>query len=135
MNLTIHLSFNGQCQEAFRFYAECLRGEIVTMLAYGNSPMSAQVPPEFQEKIVHATLKALGASIAGADALLNDYHPPAGFYVLLDLDEAPEAERIFAALAEKGEVRMPLQPTFWASRFGVLVDRFGIPWEINCGLG
>ena len=103
MNLTVHLTFNGQCQEAFRFYAECLRGEIVTMLAYGNSPMSAQAPPEFQEKIVHATLKALGASIAGADALLNDYHPPDGFYVLLDLTERPKPNAFLPPWLEKEE--------------------------------
>jgi PhnB protein len=133
MNLSFHLTFDGQCEAAFAFYERCLGGTIVTMLRYGDSPMAAQAPQEWQDKIVHAKIDIRGNALAGADALPKDYAPPRGFFVLLDVDDSTDAERIFHALSENGTVRMPIQKTFWATRFGVVVDRFGIPWEINCG--
>ena len=129
MKLTVHLTFAGRCEEAFRFYQSCLGGTIVTMLKYGDSPVEA--PAEWREKILHATLVAGDLVLAGADPV--EYVPPQGFFALLEVDEAAEAERLFGLLAEGGTVGMPLQETFWAARFGVLVDQFGIPWEINCG--
>ena len=134
MKLSIHLMYRGQCEAAFRFYERCLDGAIVTMLKYGNSPMAAEVPPDWREKIVHASLTVGGHVLAGADLLPKDFASPQGFFALLDIDDPSDAERVFHALSENGTVRMPIQKTFWASRFGVLVDQFGIPWEINCGL-
>ena len=132
MKLYPHLAFNGECEAAFQFYAQCFGGEIVTMLAYGNSPMAEQAPPEWRGKILHATLNFGENVLAGSDSLPGQYEQPKGFQVLLGVDDPVEAERIFHALAENGRVLMPIQQTFWARRFGVLVDRFGIPWEINC---
>lgn len=135
MKLSPHLSFNGECEAAFRFYERCFGGDIVTMLAYGNSPMAEQAPPEWKGKILHATLNFGDNILAGSDSLPGQYEKPKGFQVLLGIDDSVEAERIFNALAENGTVLMPIQQTFWARRFGVLVDRFGIPWEINCEQG
>jgi len=132
MKLSPHLSFNGECEAAFRFYERCFGGDIVTMLAYGNSPMAEQAPPEWKGKILHATLNFGDNVLAGSDSLPGQYERPKGFQVLLGIDDQVEAERIFNALAENGTVLMPIQQTFWALRFGVLVDRFGIPWEVNC---
>ena len=132
MSFSSHLMFNGECETAFRFYAECFGGTIATMLSYGQSPLAAQAPPEWQAKILHATLQAGDATLAGVDPMPGSYVRPQGFFVLLEPKSVAEAERIFAALAEGGTVSMPLAPTFWASRFGVVTDRFGIPWEINC---
>jgi PhnB protein len=132
MKLNPHLSFGGQCEAAFQFYERCLGGKILTMLTYGNSPMAEQVPPEWRGKILHATLTVGDNVLVGADVLPEQYEPPKGFQVLLGMDDPVEAERIFQALAENGTVQMPLQKTFWAVRFGVLVDQFGVPWEINC---
>jgi PhnB protein len=132
MKLYPHLSFNGECEAAFRFYAKCFGGDIVTMLAYGNSPMADQAPPEWRGKILHATLHFGDNILAGSDSLPGQYEQPKGFQVLLGIDDPVEAERIFNALAEGGTVLMPIQQTFWALRFGVLVDRFAVPWEINC---
>jgi PhnB protein len=102
------------------------------MLPYGNSPMAEQVPPDWRDKIVHANF-AMGVTVlAGADVLPERYVKPQGFYVLLGVDDPLDAERIFSALAENGEVHMAIQKTFWSARFGVLTDQFGIPWEINC---
>ena len=132
MEVTSHLMFCGQCEEAFKFYERLLGGKLVTMLTYGNSPMAGQVPLEWRDKIVHASLNLAGGTLAGADVLLEQYERPQGFYVLLGIDEPGDAERVFASLAEDGVVRMPIQQTFWSVRFGVLVDRFGIPWEVSC---
>jgi PhnB protein len=135
MKLSPHLSFGGQCEAAFQFYERCLGGKILTMLTYGNSPMAEQVPPEWRGKILHATLTVGDNVLVGADVLPEQYEPPKGFQVLLGMDDPVDAERIFQALAENGTVQMPLQRTFWAVRFGVLVDQFGVPWEINCEQG
>ncbi len=132
MQVSFHLVFGGQCEAAFQFYERALGGKIVDILSYGNSPMAEQIPPEWRGKIVHATFAVGVTVLAGADVLPEQYVKPQGFYVLLSVDDTMDAERIFSALAESGEVQMALQKTFWSPRFGVLTDQFGIPWEINC---
>jgi PhnB protein len=132
MRLNPHISFGGQCEAAFHFYERCLGGKIVTMLTWGNSPMATEVPPEWHEKICHATLTVGASELAGADAPPEQYERLRGFQVLLGIDDPVDAERIFQALAQNGTVQMPMQKTFWATRFGVLIDQFGVPWEINC---
>jgi PhnB protein len=132
MKLTPHLAFGGQCEAAFKFYERCLGGKIITMLTYGDSPMAEQAPAEWRGKIVHATLTAGDSSLMGADVLPGQYERPRGFHILLGIDDPAEAERIYQALVENGSAQMPLQQTFWAVRFGVLVDQFGVSWEINC---
>ena len=127
-----HLIFGGQCEQAFTFYESLLDGKIVTMLTYGASPMAGQVPPEWAGKIVHAALSLGDQVLSGADALPGEYEQPRGFYVLLQPTDLAESERIFLQLAERGQVRLPIQETFWSPAFGVVVDRFGIPWEISC---
>jgi len=130
---SIHLTFAGECEAAFEHYARCLGGTIKLMLKYAQSPMAGDVPEEWREKIVHAHLEVGQAVFAGADVQPKDYQAPQGFYCLLDIADPAEAERVFHCLAEDGTVKMAIQETFWAKRFGVLVDRFGTPWEINCG--
>jgi PhnB protein len=132
MKLNPYLTFNGQCEAAFQFYEQCLGGKIVAMLTHGNSPIAEQVPSEWRNKILHATLMVGDAVLMGADAPPERYETPRGFSVSIHIKDPAEAERIFNALAESGTVQMPLQQTFWAARFGVLVDRFGIPWLVNC---
>ena len=133
MKLSTHLTFNGQCRAAFDLYRQCFGGEFVTMLTYGDSPMAAQTPPEWRDKIMHAALKIGEEVLAGVDLPSKDFQPPRGFFVLIEVVNPEEAERIFHSLAVNGTIHMPMQQTFWAQRFGVLVDQFGIPWEINCG--
>lgn len=132
MQLNPLLSFNGQCEAAFHFYERCLGGKIVTMMAHAGTPMEAQVPAEWRDKILHATLRMGDAVLMGADAPPDRYEKPQGVSVALHLKDPTEADRIFKELAQNGMVRMPLQQTFWAVRFGMLVDQFGIPWLINC---
>ena len=132
MQLNPHLSFDGQCEEAFKFYQQCLGGNIQTMMTWGDSPMADQVPSECHDRIIHATLIAGGTTLMGADAPPDRYEEPRGFAVAIQVNDPADAERIFAALSEDGTVTMPLQQTFWTVRFGMLVDRFGIPWMVNC---
>jgi PhnB protein len=132
MQASIHLVFGGQCEAAFQFYERVLGGKMVNILAYGNSPIAEQVPPQWRDKIVHGTFMVGGIVLAGADVLPEQYVKPQGFYFLLSVGDAMEAERIFSALAENGQVHMAVQQTFWSSRFGVLTDQFGVPWEITC---
>jgi len=132
MKLNPHVSFNGECEAAFQLYERCLGGKIVVMLTYGNSPMADQSPPQMRGKIVHATLSVGNNVVYGADVPPEQYQPPKGFHLTVGLDDPNEAERIFYALSQGGTVQMPLQKTFWAVRFGVLTDRFGVSWEINC---
>src|SRR5438552_391663 len=132
MQLNPYLIFNDQCEAAFTFYAQCLGGKIEAMLTNGNSPMADQTPAERHNKILHARLSVGDTILMGSDCPPERYEQAKGFSVTLGIDDPTEAERIFQALAESGTVQMPLQETFWAARFGMLVDRFGTPWMINC---
>jgi PhnB protein len=133
MRANCHVSFDGQCEAAFRFYQHLLGGAIATMLTYGESPMANQVPPEWQRRIVHATLVLDGHELLlGSDAFPNTYQRPQGFSVTLGLPDLTKAKEIFQALAEDGRVDLPFQQTFWSAGFGVVTDRFGVPWEVNC---
>jgi PhnB protein len=126
------LFFNGECEAAFKFYEQCLGGKIVTMMTYGDSPVAEQTSPESRHQIMHAQLTVNDMALMGSDAPSAHFETPQGFSVSLQFDDVVEAERIFQALAENGTIKMPLQETFWAARFGMLVDRFGTPWMINC---
>src|SRR3954453_5015674 len=105
MTLNPHISFDGRCETAFRFYEQCLGGGIVTMLTWGDSPMAAEVPTEWRGKIVHATLTVGAAVLTGADVTPDKYQRPAGFQILLEIDSPVEAERIFQALSDNGTVQ------------------------------
>ena len=134
MKLTpqVALSFNGTCEAAFRCYERCLNGTVTFILTWGKSPSAGDVPADWGDKIYHATLKIGDIVILGGDHLKSRYDPPTGFELVLPMNDALAAERVFEELSDGGSIKMPLQETFWASRFGVLVDRFGIPWTINC---
>ena len=132
MQLNPYLNFNGQCKEAFTFYQQVLGGSIEAMMPHKGSPMENQTPADWQDKILHARLVVDGMELMGSDSPPEYYKEPQGLYISLGMNDPSEAERIFSALAENGKVQMPIQQTFWAIRFGMLVDRFGIPWIINC---
>jgi PhnB protein len=130
MALTAHVWFSGRCREAFSFYAQLFGGELM-MLSYRDTPMAEAVPPEWIDKIVHATLSFEGCELAGSDVQSDYYRRPQGFSVLLGVEGVEKARRVFTALGDGGSIEMPMQETFWSPAFGVLTDRFGIPWEIN----
>jgi PhnB protein len=129
MQLTPYLNFDGQCRQALEFYSRVLGGRIAMSVTYGESPMAGQAPPDW---ILHATFEARGQTLGAADAPPGTYSKPQGLSITIGLADDGEAERIYTALAEGATVHVPLQETFWASRFAMLVDRFGTPWMINC---
>jgi PhnB protein len=133
MKTNPYISFNGQCEEALAFYAKCLGGTVGDINRYGGSPMDGQFPPEWAEKVMHARLSINGVvAIMGSDAMPGRYEAPKGITMSVSALDAEESERVFHALAEGGSVTMPIQPTFWSARFGMLVDRFGVAWMVNC---
>lgn len=132
MSVNPYLFFNGTCEEAFKFYAELLGGRIETMITYAEAPAEEGGSPEQEDKIMHAYLKIGDQALMASDAPPQRYEETKGFYVQLSIGEPEEAERVFKALAEGGGIHMSLQETFWARRFGMLVDRFGVPWMVNC---
>ena len=131
MRLCPHLVFDGQCRAAFTTYQRILGGTITTLLSYGESPTASQVEPQWHDRIVHAALQLDEAELTGADVLPQHYLKPQGFYVTVTLQGPHRGADIFDALARGGDVRLPFQKTFWSPGFGVLVDPYGIPWEIN----
>ncbi|HEY7885422.1 MAG TPA: VOC family protein [Cellvibrionaceae bacterium] len=133
MNLSVHINFNGNCQEAFEYYAQHLNGEIGTLLTFRNSPASANVPEHWQDKIVHANIKIAGIELAGGDNLPEQYNQPKGFCILLGLETEAEVLFIFDKLSPGGDIILSPQKTFWSSCYAIMVDRFGVPWKLNCG--
>jgi PhnB protein len=132
MTVNPYLTFNGQCEEAFKFYERVLKGKIEGMHTHGNSPMASQVPPDWQDKIMHVTLTVGGTTLMGSDAPPQYYQKPQGFSVSINIADPAEADRVFNELSQNAQVKMPIQKTFWAQRFGMLIDRFDIPWMVNC---
>ncbi len=134
MQINAYLNFPGTCEEAFTFYQQVLGGKIDGLFRHAGTPMEAHVPPEWAQKIMHIRLVAGDSELMGSDT------PPgmgAGgaakrFCMSIGLTDTEEAKRIFAALTEGGSVQMPIGPTFWAAMFGMGVDRYGIPWMVNC---
>ena len=135
MQINAYLVFNGNCEEAFNFYAQSLRGDIVTLQRFGDTQGCEGMPAEHKNKVMHVRLH-VGSQVLMA----SDNHPDhpydgvKGCSIAVSVDKAEEAERIFGELSQGGTVIMPMQETFWAQRFGMLTDRFGVPWMINGAL-
>ena len=132
MQLNAYLLFNGNCREAFAFYERTLGAKVESVLTAEGTPAAAHMPPEFHDKILHGRIVVNGATLMASDCPPQYYQTPQGFSLTLSYTEPAEAERIFGALADSGQVKMPIQETFWAKRYGQVVDRFGIPWMVNC---
>ncbi len=132
MQLVPYLSFKGDCEAAFQFYLDLFKGKPGEMFRYAGTPIAGEVPGEWGDKIMHGSITIEGQQLMGADMGPRHYQQPAGFSISLHLKDTGQAERIFKGLSEGGKVTFPLEKTFWAERFGMVTDRFGIPWSINC---
>ena len=132
MELSPYLNFKGECEAAFAFYERCLGGTLGTVFRYAGTPLADQVPADWQDKVMHVSLTLGNQVLMGADVTPARYEEPKGFSLSLQLDNIAEAERIFRQLSTDGRIVMPLEKTFWAARFGVVIDRFGVTWLINC---
>lgn len=127
MKLYTQLNFGGNCEEAFRFYEQHLGGTITMMMNQSQAPGA---PSEAGNAIIHARMNIGDTVLIGNDVPANVFQKMRSVYLYLSLDSAEEAERVHKLLAEGGEIFMPLEETFYASRFSMLRDRFGVSWSI-----
>lgn len=132
MQLNPYLLFNGECEQALKFYEQTLGGKIESLIKFAGSPAAEHAPAGWGDKVLHATIKIDGNLVMASDAPPGHYEKPQGLSISISLDDRAKGESIFNALAEGGTTTMPFARTFWASGFGMCVDRFGIPWMVNC---
>jgi PhnB protein len=131
MQINPYLSFKGDCEAAFKFYEQCLGAQLGAIFRYGGTPLADQVPANWSDKIMHGNLRFGDQVVMAGDVAPDRYEEPKGFSLSIHIKSTADAERIFHELAKDGKVVVPLEQTFWAARFGMVVDRFGIPWLIN----
>ncbi len=132
MHLNPYLLFNGNCAEAFKFYEQTLGGKIEAIMTFNGTPAAEHAPPEWGDKVLHASMTVGDQRLMASDAPPGQYAQPQGISVSISLNDRDKGERIFNALAQGGTTTMPFAKTFWASGFGMCTDRFGIPWMVNC---
>ena len=134
MQIAPYLFFNGQCEEALEFYAQALAGRVTALMRYQGSPMANdQMPPDWHHKVMHANFQAEGAEFMASDGMPGMPAPIYGGFamsVYIPKDVATARSR-FEALADGGKVTMPFAPPFWGGHFGMLIDRFGVPWMVS----
>lgn len=135
MQIENYLFFGGNCEEALEFYKHCLGGEVVALMRYEGSPMDGpELPAEWKKKVMHSTFESKGARFMASDTMPGQPKPQySGFAMSLFVPgEGPEqARKAFDALAAGGQVTMPFEPPFWGGHFGMLTDKFGVPWMVS----
>lgn len=132
LEISAYLSFKGDCEAAFRFYEEALGATPGLLFRYADSPMADVVPEGWEKKIMHGSVRVGQHLIEGADVPPERYEEPKGFSLSLNARSAQEADSLYEQLAKGGRVVYPIAKTFWSERFGMVVDRFGVPWMVNC---
>lgn len=133
-----YLTFNGKCEEALAFYARCLGGNVTFMQRYGGSPMdNAELPADWKDKVMHSVFVADGTGFMASDGMPGQpVQAYSGITMSLNVPkDTARAKGMFDALAAGGQVQMPFAKTFWAEGFGMLTDKFGVPWMVNCQAG
>lgn len=134
MKIHAYLTFDGQCEAAFKYYAECLGGSL-ELMRFGESPEAGNIPAEFHDRVIHVCLSVGDQLLMASDTFPGmPYAGIKGCSISLQVTSVPEAERLYAALSAGGSVQMELQQTFWATRFAMFTDRFGVSWMINCAV-
>ena len=128
MKMNTYVNFSGKCAEAFRYYEKHLGATIGMMMTHAQSPEQGRVNPEWKDAILHARISIGDTELMAAD--IPNAEPMRSAYLTLGMDSDTDAERVFSALSDGGQVLMPIQETFFASRFGQVRDRFGINWMI-----
>lgn len=134
MQVQIYLFFAGRCEEAIDFYKRSLGAEVMMLMRFKDSPEPPQpgmMPPHSEDKVMHASLRIGDTVVMASDGRCDGAPAFQGFSLSLAVADEAEADRVFGALAEGGQVQMPLGKTFWSPRFGMLSDRFGIGWMVS----
>lgn len=128
MKFNTYINFAGTCAEAFHYYEKHLEAKIGTMMTHGQMPAPSNLNPEWKDKVLHARIAIGDTELMAAD--IPNAEPMRSAYLTLRLGSDKEAERVYAALSDGGQMLMPMQETFFASRFGQVRDRFGMNWMI-----
>ncbi len=131
MKTNLYLTFPGNCREAFAFYETTFGSKVLMTMTFGQAPPDAGVPPADADLVLHTAMPLGGLTLMGCDAPAGQEQARSGFQVSVDSPDESEVKRIFAALSEGGVVVMPLGPTFWSPLFGMVRDRFGVPWMVG----
>jgi PhnB protein len=129
-----YLFFGGRCEEALEFYRTALDAEVLMLMRFKESPEPHQpgmLPPGFEEKVMHASFRIGETTLMASDGSCKSETKFDGFSLSISVSDETEADGVFAALASGGQVRMPLEKTFWSPKFGMLTDRFGLGWMIS----
>ncbi|MDB4914537.1 MAG: 3-demethylubiquinone-9 3-methyltransferase [Gemmatimonadetes bacterium] len=127
MKLYAHLNFAGDCEPAFRYYEQHLGGKIIMIMRQNEAP---NAPPDAGKAVIHARLDIAGTVLIGNDVPSSVFKKVRSSYLHLSVDSSEEAERVHAALSDGGEIYMPMEQTFFATRFSQLRDRFGVLWSV-----
>ena len=134
MRIEPYLCFEGRCEEAIEFYKKALGAEVQTMMRFKDMPgpeAASQYPPGSGDKVMHAMLRIGESTVLASDGQCTGKPTFGGISMAMQVKNAAEAEKMFAALADGGQVQMPLAETFWSPRFGMVADRFGVWWMVN----
>ena len=132
MTMTAYIIFNGQCEEALHFYAAALNGEIKSLMRYENSPAEAMA--KTKQNVIHAGFAAPGVIFMASDAGKGGLEASNSgmIHLSLNFNEVADLEKTFGKLSDGARITMPPQETFWGAKFGMLQDKFGINWMLNC---
>jgi PhnB protein len=130
MQVQPYLFFNGRCEEAIEFYRKAVGAELGMLMRWKDCPEKGQGMTQPDDKVMHAALKIGDTTVMASDGGCSGTASFQGFTLSLDAASDAEAERLFIALSDGGQVQMPLGPTFFASKFAMLADKFGVPWMI-----
>jgi PhnB protein len=131
MQVQSYLFFNGRCEEAIEFYKKALGAKVEMMMRFKEAPEGGHKPsPGTENKIMHSSLRIGDTAVMASDGMAQGNPEFKGFSLTLNAKDEAEADRLFAALAEGGQVRQPVIETFFSPRFGMLADKFGVGWMI-----
>ena len=132
MKVQAYVTFGGRCEEALEFYKKAVGAEVKDLLRWKDSPDAAmQPPPGYEEKVMNASFRIGDSELMADDGMGAKQVEFKGMTLALSVADDAEAKRVFTALCEGGSVQMPLAKTFWTSSFGMLTDKFGVPWMVN----
>ena len=132
MKVQAYISFGGRCEEALTFYKKSVGAEVTSLLRWKDSPdATMKPPPGYEEKVMNAAFRIGETQLMADDGMGAKEAEFKGMTLAIVVADDAEAKRVFTALAEGGSVQMPLGKTFWASSFGILTDKFGVPWMVN----
>jgi PhnB protein len=132
MKVQAYITFNGRCEEALAFYTKSVGAEVTGLMRWKESPdKDMKGPPGYEEKIMNAAFRIGETQLMADDGMDDKVAEYKGMTLAIEVADDTEAKRVFTAMSEGGKVTMPLMKTFWTSSFGMLTDKFGVPWMVN----